>query len=183
MPRSLSLVRLVGTKFRPPFSGPDSAALWQGFVDKMRLADGGALLNRLVEYSQNMDVYTEIRISRANFRIVGMESMFTRSGELIGTTRMSWSPDFKEVPRGPEKWINGAPLGIAELLLLNVNSIGGWVRKTHCTWSQESLRLLETADTTRRYAEVYSANWYSATYSGGTPEPFKHHPIILGAHY
>ena len=172
----------VGLRFKPAMARPEVMEVWRRFVDDMRLPDPDRFLNRLIEFSQEMSALVEIRISKSDFRTLSMDSRYESAGQVFHV-RNSWTPFAGEVSGRPGPGTDDAPLAIPEALLLNINTIGGWVRKTHCTWAEEALRLLKLQDASARYAEVYSTNWFSAQYASGAPQPFQHHPVVLGAFY
>ena len=180
--RSDDLDWTVGLRFKPAIAAPEVMAVWRRLIDDMRLPDPDRFLDRLIEFSREMSVTVEIRISKSDFRTLSMDSRYESAGQSFHV-RNTWTPFLGEVSGRSGPGGDNAPLTIPEALLLNINTIGGWVRKTHCTWAEESLRLLKIQDVSGRYSEVYSTNWFSAQYASGAPQPFKHHPIVLGAFY
>jgi hypothetical protein len=156
-----------------------------------------AFHDRWIELARRLDVSLQMKVSRQDY-LVSQVTLQTKTGDIPGRLTLSFSPIEADLPSLPEEAAATAPSDVEvtpAMLLLHVESLGGWDENSHGGWAQRSIDLIKDRDTLKKYEEVYSSKWSTEPYTEQLrkdpkkspderePDYTKHHPTVLGAVY
>lgn len=177
---------LVGIRSGPSTNMEDLVSFWKPFVEQQSAADPEHVLAKLIELTEHSEALWEFRISRSTHHVSSLTFNIVVEN-VVSKVNVTFGPKVTDLPPNLEGVTDVPPLNNPELLLFYVASVGGWSPRNHCSWAQESLSIIKAKDASKIYSELYSDNWYNAAYDSNTghgiPQPFVHHPIILGSYY